>query len=236
MAHIGTGHRGTLVVRCLVVIVLGTGLAGCGQAVHIDYANVLWYDGSEYVAQFQSTTVPLAASDLGPTLFTVHRMYRDIPVSAPHQDGDAGILAVGTPVYSVNGYRPTFRLAARFTGQIVLFEADFSTHARTGADLLDIRGKVASIAVLDPQTHQPLGAISAPSAVSSLVEDVLNSPVEATRLDQNVETWVVVFHLRDGTTTMRSYWRDSGLLMWGIETPPGFGQALQLAVASPTPA
>ena len=52
------------------------------------------------------------------------------------KDGDAAFLDIGTRVYTVKGYLPTFRLAAYLDGVLQLYEADTNPCARTGADLL----------------------------------------------------------------------------------------------------
>jgi hypothetical protein len=43
----------------------------------------------------------------------------------------AAYLDPGTPLYAVDGYRPSFRLAARREGRLVLYEAAENPSART---------------------------------------------------------------------------------------------------------
>ena len=50
-------------------------------------------------------------------------------------------------MHAVNGYRPSFRLAARREGRLLLFEAFDNPRARTWGDLLDLDGKVARITI-----------------------------------------------------------------------------------------
>jgi hypothetical protein len=73
-------------------------------------------------------------------------------------DGDAVYLDKGTALHVVKGYRPTFRLAARRDGELVLFEAAENPRARTWADLLDLGSKVRWIGVNDG-SNRPLAAL-----------------------------------------------------------------------------
>ena len=50
------------------------------------------------------------------------------------KDGHAAFLNPGTDVYTVKGYRSTFRLAAYRNGPLVLFEADTNPMAKKGSD------------------------------------------------------------------------------------------------------
>src|SRR5690348_5909786 len=148
--------------RALLLVVLAAsmvmGFAGCSLFRHdivIDWANFVRFGGISCLASVDAGR-DLQPADLGAQFATV--LFRlDGNVSDPNyqsQDGDAAFLDAGTPIYRtpiyrMNGYAPTFRLAAHQGGHIVLFEADTTPHAKTGADLLDIGGKVQSIAVTD---------------------------------------------------------------------------------------
>ena len=86
------------------------------------------------------------------------------------QDGDAAYLEAGSRLYQVLGYRPSFRLAARQDGRLVIFEANTNPRARAGRDLLDLEGKVRRIGVnsrADGVTE--LGAITDPKQVASMI-------------------------------------------------------------------
>ena len=49
----------------------------------------------------------------------------------------------------VKGYSPEFRLGTLEDGKPTLYEADTNPFAETGGDLLDIRGKVTAIVILN---------------------------------------------------------------------------------------
>ena len=65
------------------------------------------------------------------------------------QDGDSTQLNPGTPGHAVKGNSPEFRLGSLEEGGVTLYEADTSLTAKTGEDLLDIRGSVTAIDMLD---------------------------------------------------------------------------------------
>jgi hypothetical protein len=107
----------------------------------------------------------------------------------------------------VRGYRPSFRLAARQNGRLVIFEADTNPRARVGRDLLDLQGKVRRISIssrADGTTE--LGAITDPGQAASMLRMLLAGPV-AQRIQPAAEQpgRLLAFHLRDGTATIRRY-------------------------------
>ncbi len=116
-----------------VVIVLGAVLftAACqlpgsssGCHAQIDWVNFIQIGSAQYVAGLQPPTV-LQESDLGPVYahikFKVSGNVCD--PSYRLKDGDAAFLDAGTPIYQVNGHPPGEELAARFSGQIVVYRA-----------------------------------------------------------------------------------------------------------------
>lgn len=102
------------------------------------------------------------------------------------QDGYATFLEVGTPVYTVKGYKPEFILAARRNNKLVLYLSGTNPSAETGSDLMDLEGKVKYIGVnsnYDIKTE--LAAIKDQSQVDSLVRMVLDAPVDQNIRDVN---------------------------------------------------
>lgn len=116
-----------------VVIVLGAVLvtAACqlpgsssGCHAQIDWVNFIEVGSTQYVAGLQPPIV-LQESDLG-------RVYAHVKFKVSGnvcdpgyrlKDGDAAFLDAGTPIYQVNGHPPGEELAARFSGQIVVYRA-----------------------------------------------------------------------------------------------------------------
>ena len=120
-------------------------------------------------------------------------------------DGDAAFVAPGAPVYTVKGYRPTFRLAASHGGGLWFYEVREVSGARRGADVLDLAGKVRYIGVntrFDGTTE--LAAIKQRKQVDDLVLAVLRAPFRPSQLSGEGESCVVAFHLVDRTAVKRA--------------------------------
>ena len=129
----------------------------------------------------------LTAEALGPELYRV--AFRGSGYVGPfyrYQDGDATYLNPGTQVYSVKGYSPQFRLATLEEGKATLYEADTNPFAKTGGDLLDIRGKVKAVDVLnDDDAMTILGTIDDEQTIERFVEMVLEAPVHQRNRDHD---------------------------------------------------
>jgi hypothetical protein len=211
----------------------GQGSSTSGQNVSIDWVNFIRFNGITYLATSMHPQDGLSASRLGPVFDTV-KFKLDGNVHDPNyqmKDGDSAYLDAGTQVYTIKGYKPKFRLAAHFAGHIQLYEVDTNPQAHTGADLLDIGGKVLFIGINSEQDGlTQLGAIKDSREVASLVNMILASPVNANRVGQGALRYFVDFHLLDGTSVIRAYWPDSGILQRGIVLPKAFADAVQQAV------
>src|SRR5207248_238944 len=133
-------------------------------------------------------------TDLGTEYFRVKQMLSG-GTSAYHQveDGDAAYVPAGSPVYSIHGYAPTFRVGARRDdGRLVLYEARSNPTARVGRDLLDIEGKVSAIALLDEKRATPVVArISDPNRIDALVRLVLEGRID-TSMSTAPGTWTAL--------------------------------------------
>ena len=222
----------------VVMLALLLVLAGCGPLeprIHIDYANTVNYNGIMYGAQSQQFGRALTEGDLGPVQFKVTFCLQEsqqTPVP-PGSDGIAGQLPVGTPLHAVTGYVPAFRLAAASIGRIILYEAQTSANAHSGADLLDIAGKVTDIRIISERDGKMvLATIARPADVAALMALVLGAPVRSTGVEQAPAQYDLVFDLRDGTAVEREYYQDSGQLGLRIMTPAAFGHALDAAVSA----
>lgn len=228
-----SGRRLTL----FAVLLPFLGLVSCTfpstQHAAIDWVNFIRTGGITYVAVSPKPGRPVTANDLGPVFMTV-TFKLDGNVQSPgyqSKDGDAAFLESGTKVYTVEGYRSTFRLAAYENHILTLYEADTNPHARSGADLLDISGKVQYIGIASAQDGvTELGAIKDPKQVAALVTLVLQAPVDQNRQPGNTQ-YFIAFHLADDTVVTRAYWLDTGELARGILLPKAFGQAIETVVA-----
>ncbi len=139
------------------------------------------------------------------------------------KDGDAAFLEPGTRLYRVKGYVPTFRLAAVRDAGIVIYEAAANPRAKKGAYLLDIDGRVRSIAVKRMYMGTTGGmTIEDPRQIDAVVAMILEAPVDQSGAPESTQPYTVVFDLQDGTTVTRQYFRETNELGHGIKLPPEF--------------
>ena len=102
-----------------------------------------------------------------------------------YQDGDATFLNSGTPVYAVKGYSSKFRLATLEQGKATLYEADTNPFAKTGEDLLDIRGKVTAIDIAEDDDENTLLATTDDGpTIARFVDMALDAPVNQNDRDR----------------------------------------------------
>ena len=129
--------------RSIVLVVAAMLLAGCTLARGLtpttcppsrrllpqaaaDYVDFVQVGGITYHAGTRGPAGrELRDRDLGAQVSVVRCKLADHVVEEPggYLDGDAAYLDPGTALYAVRGYRPSFRLAARREGKLVLYEA-----------------------------------------------------------------------------------------------------------------
>jgi len=232
-----------------VAALLAVGLAGCGAAApgaartatpapsrtvppSIDWVVFVRFGGVMYFAAYTHAGRAIAEGDLGARFDTV-RFKLDGNVQDPGyqaKDGDAAYLDAGTPVYAVKGYATTFRLAAHYYDALELYEADTNPAARTGADLLDLAGKVRAIAIFADDEKTQLAAITDAGRVADLVALVLRAPVDQAAAPPDGMRYALEFQLTDGTATVRMYRPSADWLQVGIRPPAEFRAAIEQAL------
>ena len=199
------------------------------EAVDIYWPHMIQFGGIHYLARWRlpgeatrEVDRDLTVEDLGPELYRIaFKGDGYVGIGYRYQDGDATYMNPGTPVYAVKGYTPEFRLATLEEGKVTLFEVDTNPLAKTGEDLLDIRGKVAAVDVLSEEDARTVfGTIDEESQVKRFVEMVLQSPVDQAHRDHEGPRYFLSFRLADGTSVVRSFWLESGELSRGIMTDP----------------
>ncbi len=184
------------------------------------------FNGVNYVNPSQTELAhPPAANELGPVVGTAG--------NGPHNvQYDCGLLSDGEPIYSVKGYQTSFRLAVRSSNGIFFFEVGQNPHARTGADLLDIGGKVQFITVgpID-NPGSPTRTIRNSVSVEKLVNEILAAPIapqENCTFRGSEEA--LLFHLQDGSVVEISYWPSLTMLStaWPqcVQLPQNFASLL----------
>jgi hypothetical protein len=216
-----------------LTLVLFLPLVGCASGFgieNIDWVDFIKLNDITYLKVRQSITI--SENDLflyGEIKFNVAGNVNNSNYKI--KNGDAAYLEAGTPVYSLTGYAPGFRLVAKENQAFFIYEADSNPKAKNGSDLLDIGGKVAYISInseIDGTTE--LAAIKEQTQVNDLIRMILEAPVDQESLKMGSERYFLEFHLNDGTTTKRSYWLDTELLSRGIQLPEEFGIAIQSAL------
>ena len=215
----------------LLAVVLLVGCLGCASFglqqsnTHIDWVDFVRFGGITYLANFQAGR-DIQQADIGPQFATV-RLTLSGSVTDPNyqtEDGDAAYIATGAPVYRVTDYAPTFRLTAERGQRFILYEADTNPRAKTGADLLDIGGKVRAITVNDESgtAKRTVATISDPHQIAALVALLLAAPVDQNRSPVEGARYFLTFALSDGTQVVRAYFPESHLVMRGIIVPDAF--------------
>jgi hypothetical protein len=195
-----------------------------------DYRDFMRFGGVTYYAVEHDVGRPVARGDLGPRFALVGD---NPPESDPThayrmRDGDAAFVPAGSPVFTVKGYRPSFRLAASHRGRLRLYEADAAVGARTGADLLDLAGKVRYLSVNSGRFE--LARIKDRPRVAELVQQVLAAPVRPTSGRAEHRYCFVVFNLTDRTAVRRAFVPATGELKPGVFVPPPFTEAVEGAL------
>ena len=227
-------------MRTLTVALAAGALVVCSPPVprggaHIDYLQVIRFGGITYLAQSPPGGRPLTAARLGPIVGTVKTRLTDLN-DPSHQlrDGDAAYLPVGTHVYQVRGYRPQFRLSAFYQARWWIYEAFENPSAIKGADLLDIGTRVLWIGIDDPQqAGRPVGSIDSGPDVERLVDLVLHGAVDPTKRPAGATGYDLIFVMKDGTVSRRTFFVDSDMLAGGIQVPAAFAAGITAAVANP---
>ena len=164
----------------------------------------------------------LTADDLGPELYRVAFRISGYAGASYHaQDGDSTHLNPGTPVHAVKGYSPEFRLGTLEQDGSSLYEADTNPLAKTGGDLLDIRGRVTAIDILEDDRDQTvLATIDEERTVERFVEMVLAAGVNQSSRDHDGPRYFLGIRLADGTAVVRAFWLHTGELSRGIMGGP----------------
>ena len=163
-------------------------------------------------------------------------------------DGQATELRAGTRLYALRGYDPSFRLAAREgggDGGWSFYEVRENPGAEDAADLLDVRGKVGRVAIEAFGTAREVSSAEeanpalGPDEAERIVDAALGAPlrrVSGAHFDR-----VLVFHLEDGTRSIRTYdprsgelylskyWGKEGVSHTGVVLPPDVRGALRPA-------
>jgi len=219
----------TVLMSLLITSIILQSSCNGGAVViqEISWANFIKFNDITYLRTVQ--LVPYSDEELEYFSEIQFRVEGNINVpSYQIKDGDAAYLDKGTRIYSIRDYSPEFRLVAETGTGLLLFEVDTNPQAETGADLLDIEGKVEHIGINSPiDGKTELASIKEESLVSSLVKMVLEAPLDQAARSSGNQQIFIEFHLRDGTTVNRSFRSDTGKLERGIMLPDDFWETIK---------
>lgn len=199
-----------------------------------EHANLIKFRGITYIGTYWNRDSTLRESDLGPEYGRVRGDADSLTMDTERdtmRDGDATGLPAGTQVYSVEGYVPRTRLAARAYGRIYLYEARSAPDGRNGSDLLDLAGKVRSIRIVTSGDYQaePV-TIEDPHLIAVLVGLVLDAPVDPSPGDYDHDVtynYSITFRMGDGTEVDSFYYADTNELGPGLHPGPEFREAIE---------
>ena len=134
-----------------------------------------------------------------------------------------------TPLYSVDGYAPSFRLAATMQGRgLTLFQVYRNEHARSGADFFDVAGKVDAIEVSEPApdftTRAHTAVVTDRPTIDRVVDMIRAAPLASPFVMASEREYYVSFQLRDGTSATFNYSRTRKL----VHTPGPLAPSVEL--------
>jgi hypothetical protein len=221
--------RWVVLAGCLLLAACGGGDRGARWG-STDYKDFLRFGGVTYLVVDHGVGRPVGRDDLGPRFAVVRGNPPDSDPAHTYRlrDGDAAFVPAGSPVFTVKGYRPGFRLAASHHGRLRLYEADDVAGARTGADLLDLAGKVRYLSVNSDRVE--LARIGDRRQVAKLVGQVLAAPIRPPSGRAEHRFCFVVFNLTDETAVRRAFFPATGELWPGVFAPPAFTGAVEDAL------
>lgn len=222
-----------LQITAVMMLVLITGCGVFERPLCIMWVDFIMFNDISYHDDGYNYHNSLSFDDLGPQFDTVNFRVADNVHTTRYstKNGDAAYHDKGTPVYTITGYAPEFRLAIWRGGEVKIYEAYHNPKATTGADLLDIRNKVSFISInseIDGSTF--LGTIDEQAIVAEMVEMTLNAPLTDNCSLGNELRYFIAFHLDDGTMVNRSYWVELGLLAPNILLPEEFAEYVRGAL------
>ncbi|MTI48092.1 hypothetical protein [Sporosalibacterium faouarense] len=171
--------------------------------IDIDWVNFIKLNGIQYV----DTNFSVDNEKLGPKIDEVNfKLSGNISdTNYEIKDGDAAYLEKGTPIYSINGYNSTFRIAVKDKDQVIVYQVFSNPNAKVGSDIADIFDKVDFIRINNSENGEVIATITEEKTVKDITDMLLNSPVEISSDRQAEKLYLVAFYLKDGSEFKGAY-------------------------------
>lgn len=206
----------------VVIISLIVVLSGCKESqVAIDWVDFVQFDGIHYLHNDYTIDANSLGSRIGEVKFKVSDNVNDPNYKT--KDGDAAFIEKGTPIYSVIGYKSSFRIAIRSSNNVRVYQAFNNPSAKIGSDIADILGKVDYIGINDEISDNEMVVIRDAQQINEMVDLVLRAPVNPSNSRRDGKRYFISFHLKDGSEFKGAYWLESGKFSNGIMLPVDFG-------------
>ncbi|WP_425800768.1 hypothetical protein ACHOLT_11590 [Desulfitobacterium sp. Sab5] len=214
----------------LVLISLIVMLSGCGisQTV-IDWVDFVKLNDIQYLRNNYSIDANNLGSQIGEVKFRLSGNINDPNYKA--KNGDAAFLEKGSPIYTVNGYKSSFRIAVRSSNNIVVYQVFNNPNAKIGADIADIFNKVEYIGISDETNDKEIVAIRDVTKINEMVDMLLKAPVNpSSRSERTGKRYFISYHLKDGSEFKGAYWSESGQYSNEFMLPADFGTLVKEAL------
>lgn len=212
--------------RVFVVVIMILLLGGCGKPqVQIDWVDFVQFNGIQYLRTNNTVEEGMLGPQVGSVKFKVAGNVYDAKYQL--KDGDAAFFQEGTPIYSVNGYKPNFRIAAGPSKTPYIYQVFSNPKAKLGSDVADISNKVNYISINEKTNDQEIATIRDEQKVQTMVDMFLNAPVTQTRTTRSSNGYFISFHLKDGSEYKGPFWIESGEFSQGIILPETFRKLVE---------
>jgi hypothetical protein len=205
-------------------------LTGCGiSQTLIDWVDFVKLNDIQYLQNNYSIDANNLGSQIGEVKFRLSGNINDPNYKA--KNGDAAFLEKGSPIYTVNGYKSSFRIAVRSSNNIVVYQVFNNPNAKIGADIADIFNKVEYIGINDETNDKEIIAIRDVTKINEMVDMLLKAPVNSSsRSERTGSRYFISFHLKDGSEFKGAYWLESGQFSNEIMLPVDFGTLVKEAL------
>lgn len=180
----------------------------------VEYMNALKYDGITYSELYDSD---LSKVEKGVRIGAIGYMLSGNACSDYEmKDGDATLMAAGTELFQVKGYKQQFRILA----DNKLFQVSQNSSVSTIKDLYDIDGRIASVRFESGIDGSPMNAFT-PEAAALFAEEYMKLKLEdETTLRKQTKSlsggsYFMRVILNDGTSFRVLYWMKHDVISPG---------------------